>query len=350
MDKKPLPGKDPAFLFFSLDWLQLTASLFPEEKGVLIDLLCHQHRDGSITNDTFRLARIVGLSEEKFNSIWTTVSGFFDDRMNNRLVNLWLEGIMTNRSTNRSTTTHVRSILSRFAVLVRGAKGSPPGIIEQIKKEFNIIDYQHFELTEAIDRLTVWWTYRYNQLVENLVNLNKPPIENENENKDRLEKDVGGMGGEEGERKGFSGDLPAPWKEGDWNNFQIEGSRLPAAMMAIFVAIFPEYPVQEFKDHTACWELAYQIAGHERWKWQSILNGSMDKMLEKWREMVAWARGDPWFKTKALSFWNTNFQGLIQAKNNGSPKGTSTAKGYSGRGPTNGLDPTEIEREGAGQL
>ncbi len=125
------------------------------------------------------------------------------------------------------------------------------------------------------------------------------------------------MGGEEGGREGGAGPPDPNWKEGNWNDFKLEGSAMPSRMMEIFLEAFPDYPVQEHKDHTACWEIAYQLAGHKGWKWQSVLNGGMEPMLEEWREIVAWARGDPWYKTQALSFWNDHYQGIIQKKING---------------------------------
>lgn len=148
------------------------------------------------------------------------------------------------------------------------------------------------------------------------------PLETETETKEGLEDDVGGVEGEEGGREGFSGGDPPP-KEGDWENFKLEGSRLPAAMMEIVLSAFPDYPCQEFKDYAACWRIAYEIAAYKNWKWQSVLNGNMDQLLAEWKEIVTWARGDPWHSTKALSFWQANFQGLIQAKNNGTRQKTS---------------------------
>ena len=329
-----MAGKDPAFLFYSLEWLQLTASLYPAEKGIFIDLLAHQHRVGSIVDDPVRLARTVGLTVDQFQPIWSTVRLLFDQRDDNRLVNLWLEEKMTNRSTGKSTNSHVRSILSRFAVLIRKAKGTPPEIIEQIKKEFNVIDYQSFDLEEATERLSNWWTVRYNQLVNLGVPIDKPKnnlvIENENENKDRKEDDVGGVEGEEVGGEG-SDDTGPPGLEDDT---PADATRLAPAMVEIFVEFFPGYPRQAEKDFAACLQIAYQLADLNGWPWQSALNGRMPDVLEQWRQIVEWIRTSSWFRTKSLSFLNDKFQDLIQAKNDGTHKsnagggekqGTSTA-------------------------
>lgn len=162
----------------------------------------------------------------------------------------------------------------------------------------------------------------------NIGNTTDIPLENENENKG-IDEVIGGTG-EKGEgREGVPGDDPATWQEGDWNNFNLEGSRLPSAMMEIFVTAFPEYPTQDFKDHPACWQLAYQIADLKGWKWQKVLNGGMNQLLEVWQEIVTWASADAWHKTKPITFWNNNFQGLIQAKNHGKLNAQPAAIGKS---------------------
>jgi len=344
--------KDPAFLFYPLDWLQGTASLFPIEKGVYIDLLCHQHQDGSLPNDPERLARMVGLPVDQFATIWSTIRCKFVDRPGNRLVNLRLE----KETTKRSTGSHKNAIVGRLAVLVRTTKGVPKVIIESIKKEFNIAHYEHLSIKEATDRLTEWWTDRLTKYLNNGIPI---PIENENENKDkdRLEEEEGGMGGGEGEREGepmFSGDPPntgppdAFWREGPpWPE---HASQLPAQMVEIFVAQFPEYPRQDGKDFSACLEIAYQIADQHGWPRQSVLNGHQEDVLGKWKDIVTWMPDSTWFKTKPIPFLNTNYQALIQEKSYGTPKKFTPNKGYSGRGPTNGLSATSIEIHGAGNL
>lgn len=74
---------DPAFLMYSKDWIRGTAYMTPAEKGVYIDLLCHQHQDGSIPTDIKRIARLVGLSMEEFNPIWEVVGKKFNGKNEN---------------------------------------------------------------------------------------------------------------------------------------------------------------------------------------------------------------------------------------------------------------------------
>ncbi|KAA1244515.1 DUF1376 domain-containing protein [Aquimarina sp. RZ0] len=69
--------KDPAVLFYTKDWLEGTVDMFPEEKGVYIDLLCYQHQKGFLPQNERRLAKITGISEEKFTKIWQEIRGKF---------------------------------------------------------------------------------------------------------------------------------------------------------------------------------------------------------------------------------------------------------------------------------
>jgi len=334
--------KDPAFLFYSLDWLQGTASLFPEEKGVYIDLLCHQHRDGSIPNDVERLARMVGLSVDRFSTIWSTVRLKFVDRPVNRLVNLRLEREMT----KRSTTSHKNAIIGRLAVLVRKAKHVPEEIIDDIKKDFKVTDYESLDLPEATTRLTEWWTERLTERSNNGPPNGKPfPIENENENKDRIEEEERGLGKEEEERKG-SKDPP----EGDWSHLPRHASSLCLSMVEKYISAFPAYPRDDEKDFAACLQIAYGLVQIRGWPWQSALNGKMREMLDDWGAIVEWLPESDWYRSKPLSFLAKDFQGLIQAKNDGLIKKRQGNRGSPGNGATNGIDPTRIEREGVGKL
>ncbi len=186
-----MPGKDPAFLFYSLNWLQGTASLKPEEKGVYVDLLSHQHQSGSLPNDPSRLCRMVGLSEKEFAPIWLTIRSKFVNRPDNRLVNLKLEEVMTERLTKRTTTDHTKAILSRYAVLSRGLRKIAPWILEKIKKEFNVADYEHFSIQEATDRLNKWFT---EQITKWSTARSPTRVEDINKDQERIDEDIGGTG------------------------------------------------------------------------------------------------------------------------------------------------------------
>ncbi|WP_103072261.1 DUF1376 domain-containing protein [Aquimarina sediminis] len=70
-------SKDPAVLFYTKDWLEGTVDMFPEEKGVYIDLLSYQHQKGFLPQNTRRLAKITGISEEQFVKIWSEIKHKF---------------------------------------------------------------------------------------------------------------------------------------------------------------------------------------------------------------------------------------------------------------------------------
>lgn len=331
-------AKDPAALFYIDHWLAATREMRADCRGWYINLVLHQFKSGSLPNDIEELANLasVRVSEfEVFQQVFQQVlKQKFEVLSTGRLQDIEAAEIIRAREDFKDKRAAAGRI-SAFITFIRKKLCSDENVLFFIKQH---VDHEQLRTNNQQVLKQV-----YEDLFQLYINRNK--------DKDRIENEVGGTGGEAGGREGGSdGDPPGGWKEGDWNNFQLEGSRLPAEMMQILLGTFPEYPLQEFKDHPACWQFAYSIADYRGWKWQSVLNGSGEKLLSEWREIVTWARDDPWYKTKSVSFWQANFQGLIQAKNNGTPKGPGAAKGYSGRGPTNGIDPTEIEREGAGKL
>jgi uncharacterized protein YdaU (DUF1376 family) len=146
--------KDPAFLFYSKDWLEGTAEMLPEEKGVYIDLLCHQHQKGSLPIDTKRLAKIVGLAEQEFLFIWAGIKVKFieiDDRFYNRK--------LTDVVTERLEKGDKNKIIGTLAAVVRLSKESDERKYEA-KKGFNyqtFIGFKNQFLTEAI---TEWFNSR----------------------------------------------------------------------------------------------------------------------------------------------------------------------------------------------
>ena len=77
---------NPAFLWYSKDWLEGTMEMMPDEKGVYADLLSHQHQKGSLPNDTRRLAKMAGLNEKDFLKIWKEISKKFV-AFHDRLIN-----------------------------------------------------------------------------------------------------------------------------------------------------------------------------------------------------------------------------------------------------------------------
>lgn len=142
--------KDPAFLMYSKDWIEGTAEYMPDEKGVYIDLLCHQHQKGSLPNDIKRLAKMVGLSIEDFEKIWEIISCNFI-QMDNRLVNRKLNQVMNQRKEKSK----VNTITGTFAGLLRLGNFSKKEY-KYLKDSFKIDDFKIYKKEELTERLTEW--------------------------------------------------------------------------------------------------------------------------------------------------------------------------------------------------
>jgi hypothetical protein len=175
-------AKDPAFLFYSKDWVMGTAEMMPEEKGVYIDLLVHQHQNGSIPSDIKRLSRIVRLSEETFNLIWKNISNKFipnGEANGERLVNRKLCIVMEERS-NKG---HKNTIIGTFASLIR-TRNEPFKIKNQIKKEFDVNLFIGTNSERITERLTEW----YEKRLKSIVNANEDVIDNKTPLKDKKDE------------------------------------------------------------------------------------------------------------------------------------------------------------------
>lgn len=147
--------KDPAFLFYPKDWIQGTAKLMPEEKGVYIDLLAHQHQDNDLPNDTKRLARIAGMSESEFLPIWEAIKSKFKETENNRLVNRKLTELMTERSEKGLK----NKIIGTLASVVR-LSDAPYDVKYQAKKNFDYSQFLAVEQPNLTESITEWFNER----------------------------------------------------------------------------------------------------------------------------------------------------------------------------------------------
>jgi uncharacterized protein YdaU (DUF1376 family) len=148
-------AKDPAFLFYSKDWIEGTAEMMHDEKGVFIDLLAHHHQSGSLPVDTKRLALIARLSHEEFLRIWNNGLSKKFEPDGNRLVNRKLTEVVT----ERLTVAKKNRISGIFAGLVRTSKLSQIEK-ENIKKAFKIDDFIDIPTDRITERLTDWFTDR----------------------------------------------------------------------------------------------------------------------------------------------------------------------------------------------
>lgn len=148
-------AKDPAFLMYTKDWLQGTSQLMPDEKGVYIDLLCHQHQEGSLPVDTRRLSRMVGLQEAEFLPIWDTIKHKFVKTVDDRLVNQKLTNVMTERSTKSLT----NKISGEFAALIRLSDLTQEEK-EKIKKQFHGSDFSDIPAENLREKITKWFNQK----------------------------------------------------------------------------------------------------------------------------------------------------------------------------------------------
>lgn len=147
-------AKDPAFLFYSKDWLEGTAELTPAEKGVYIDLLAYQHQRGDLPNEPRRLARLAGLAIAEFEPIWEVLKEKFVAN-GNRLVNRKLTEVMTERSAKA----HRNRIVGIFAALIRHAKITNSERAT-LKKMFEVEQFVGIPAESLTKSLTEWFTKR----------------------------------------------------------------------------------------------------------------------------------------------------------------------------------------------
>lgn len=173
--------KDPAFLFYSKDWLEGTNEFSPEEKGVMIDLMANQHQKKSLPTDTTRLARMVSLGHDDFLRIWVNIKHKFveiDTTDGVKLINEKLNNLMIIRSEKG----HRNTIIGIFASLLR-TRDLNKKQYSELKKQFNANNFTQIETERLTERITEWFE------------LCLKSIENGNENEDIDNK--GGVGEKE---------------------------------------------------------------------------------------------------------------------------------------------------------
>lgn len=150
-------AKDPAFLFYSKDWLEGTAELSPEAKGVYIDLLCYQHQRGDIPSDPIKLSRLTRLNVDEFNKIWPEIENKFnqmDNRSVDRLVNRRLHQVITERN-NKSI---INRINGTFASIIRNNKNIDKKTYSVVRKDFNASMFIEVPTERLTERITEWIT------------------------------------------------------------------------------------------------------------------------------------------------------------------------------------------------
>lgn len=148
-------SKDPAFLFYPKDWLQGTSQMMPDEKGVYIDLLSHQHQEGDLPAETKRLARMVGLGEADFLQIWDTLKSKFILTDNNRLINRKLSDLVTDRLERGRKNKIIGTMASVFRLSVE-----PYDLKVEAKKTFVVNDFLTVSDELLTESITDWFANR----------------------------------------------------------------------------------------------------------------------------------------------------------------------------------------------
>lgn len=146
--------KDPAFLFYSKDWITGTSEMLPEEKGIYIDLLCYQHQNGDLPTDTKRLAKIVGMAEIDFLKLWETVGKKFTLEQD-RLINIKLKEVMSDRADKGNT----NRIIGVFSQVLRKADLSKKEY-NFVRKEFKVEEFKQIDSERLSERISEWLSIR----------------------------------------------------------------------------------------------------------------------------------------------------------------------------------------------
>ena len=160
-------SKDPAFLFYSKDWIEGTIEMLPQEKGVYIDLLAHQHQKGSLPIETKRLCRLVCMQESDFILIWEHIKNKFIEIDNNeqqngipngslngkRLVNKKMIEVIKKRKSDALSkrTSGIFASLIKNSLLTKNE-------IEYIKGKFKEIDFTSINEEDIKEYMYSWFT------------------------------------------------------------------------------------------------------------------------------------------------------------------------------------------------
>ena len=167
--------KDPAFLFYPKDWLEGTAEMHPNEKGVYIDLLCYQHQKGDLPTDTSKLARLVRLSVSEFTEIWNSISVKFEtkgERTYNKRLN--------DEINDRSTRAHKNKVVGWFSAYLRTHELNKAQY-SLLKKTFKTDDFNNIPNDRLNECINEWCNERLKSIEDanedananSIININK---------------------------------------------------------------------------------------------------------------------------------------------------------------------------------
>lgn len=108
----------------------------------------------------------------------------------------------------------------------------------------------------------------------------------------------------------------------DKNDFGKSENLLGPRMVKVFKTAYPEYPVEQETDFTACLKIAYKIAKQNGWKKEAVTNGKLEDAVRIWTDIVIFSKTDSWLNTRCITDFEKEYQRIIQKMNNGK-QGTS---------------------------
>lgn len=172
-ENKKYKEKDPAFLFYSQAWLEGTAEMTSEERGVYINLLCYQHQKKSLPSEMNRLAKLGGEGEENFMKIWPHIKSKFE-LINNRYVNTKLNSLIGDRHSRalKNKINGAFALLIRYSDLTFSEKTAA-------KNKFNYEDFLMYDdENEISQKVTEWYTKWKESIKDTNTNTNKDKDKN----------------------------------------------------------------------------------------------------------------------------------------------------------------------------
>lgn len=272
--------KDPAYLFYSKDWLQGTAKLFTAEKGVFIDLLAHQHQDGFLPVQLPRLAKMVGLSMDEFLPIWEGIKDKFYEK-DGKFFNKKLVSVINNRNEHGD----MRAIIGTFGQVSKSLICLPEEK-ERIRKKFNYEDFIGVERANLSKVISNWAS---NCLAND---------------------GIGTVIIEEEENKGIGDKFLVP------------------EMFNVFKKSVPTYPGSVKKDFQPLGSIAkFLLEQLDSAGGDTVAN--MPAILKEWELLCPVIAKDKFYKSKSLSVISNQIQEIFQISKNGksvNSAGGGTAK------------------------
>lgn len=340
--------KDPAFLFYSKDWISETSEMKADEKGVFADLIVHQHQKGSVPAEPERLALLVRMGLDEFLKIWQSISYKFVaidnidvrpsvnrsvdlplDKSVGRLVNPFYHDVFNERSTKG----HINKIIGTFASIIR-LRVRDENLKKEVKKVFNPKDFETIPPTQLTERLTKWLYERFPILVNANVNAN----ENGNKNKKNGVEETNGNGhvqiavippSEEVDQyapeivngmDSFNGsdlelaeylhqypkelEVPTP----QWASDNVA---VVPEMIRVFKRYHTSYVEQKEKDAPACRKIAQLLAEKENVRLDEM--NAVFRLKNVWEPIVVFVRQHPHFKIYNLAQIERYIQSILTA-------------------------------------